>query len=142
MSEITASAPLLSQIREKGGTLYTFSGALDDFSYLFNDSDIRMIPSKFVALKLPQWANVTTHSMFIDPTDIGDPLNVNPNYVFPKTIQNYAENLMQYSAADKQDNLLTNYGEQAFWKMLTKLGCFELTELFCKNSFSTLNHVW
>lgn len=126
MSNTINSAPLLDELRSKGGTVYTLSGTTRDFSYLFGENDINMIPSKFVALKLPNWSNTSGQRMFEDVNNIGSPLNSEAKYVLPKTIQNYSENLIQYSEATKTDSSLYNYNEQSIWKLLRRLGALEL----------------
>lgn len=125
---IIASAPLLSGLKTKGGTFYSFSTTVNDFSYLFSDSTIRLVPSKFVALKLPKWSNTSDQHMFRNPTDIGTPAVTDPNIVFPKILQNYTENLIQYSEADRTDNKLSNYAEASFWKTLRMLGGMTLVD--------------
>ena len=119
---VIQSAPVLHSLKSSGGTFYTFSSTNADFSYLFSDSNVRIAPSKFVAIKLPQWSNTTNQSMFVDPAAVGAPVITDPNDVFPKILQNYVENLIQISEANKIDNTLANYAGPAFWKMLRKMG--------------------
>ncbi|BAV39365.1 hypothetical protein BPT24_245 [Tenacibaculum phage pT24] len=125
---ITSSVPILNGLKTEGGTFYTFSSTVNDFSYLFNDSNVRIAPSKFVALRLPDWQNTTNQRMYLDPTEVGQPLITDPNQVFPKILQNYTENLIQHSETSRTDNSLANYAEASFWKTLQKLGAMEMVD--------------
>jgi hypothetical protein len=120
------NAPLLSELRTKGGTLLTFSTTTDDFSYLLSNSDITITPSHFALLKLPQWENTLDQSLFFDGTTFL-PSITDANLVFPKVVQNYIENLLSYSEANRTDNSLGNYAEQSFIKMLQLLGGVSFT---------------
>lgn len=119
---VISSAPILSKLKVSGGTFYTLSSTVNDFSYLFSDSNIRIAPSKFVAMKLPSWKNTTGQRLFREPSDVGSPTITDPNEVLPKVIQNYTENLIQYSESLRTDNDLSNYAESAWWKTLKMLG--------------------
>lgn len=128
MSDIINSAPLLSPLRSKGNTFITFSSTLNDLNKPLATDDTRMFPTKAVVLNLPKWANTTDQSMYIDPAKNGNPLVPDPNTTFPKFIQNYIENQIQYSESDRTDSNYSNYSEVAFWKALQKLGCMTLEE--------------
>jgi hypothetical protein len=119
-------APLLGDLRTKGGTLITFSNTTDDFSYLLSNSDITITPSHFALLKLPQWENTTDQSMFYDGTNFTTAIT-DANSVFPKVIQNYIENMLSASESERTDNSLGNYSESAFFKMLRTLGGIEFS---------------
>ena len=123
---IISSAPLLTSLKVSGGTFYTLSSTVNDFSYLFSDSTIRLVPSKFVAMKLPKWQNITGQKLYRDPNDIGLPSITDPNTIVPKIIQDYTENLIQYSESTRTDNNLSNYSEESWWKTLRMLGGMEL----------------
>lgn len=125
---ITSSVPILSPLKVSGGTFYTFSSTVNDFSYLFTDSNVRIAPSKFVAMKLPKWQNTTGQKLFLDPADVGQPTITDPNTVLPKIIQDYTENLIQYSESERTDQTLGNYAESAWWKTLRMLGGMELED--------------
>ncbi len=119
---IISSAPILSKLKTSGGTFYTLSSTVNDFSYLFSDSNVRIAPSKFVAMKLPKWQNTTTQRLYRNPNDVGQPAITDPNDVLPKILQDYTENLIQYSESTRTDNTLMNYAESAWWKTLRMLG--------------------
>ena len=121
---IYSSVPLLSKLKVSGGTFYTLSSTVNDFSYMFSDSSVRIAPSKFVAMKLPDWENTGDQHIFSDA--LSNPTVSDPNDVFPKFIQNYMENLVQYSEGSRTDNNLSNYSESAWWKTLRSLGGMEI----------------
>lgn len=128
-NKIIASAPLLSSLRERGGTMISLSTFVNDLSYLFDESDTKIVPSKFVALKLPKWVDANTQHMFVDPLDLGTPTNSDPNYTFAKSWQNYLENYLQYSEGSRTDlKVFRNTGEQAFWKFLQYVGALKLED--------------
>lgn len=120
--QVISSAPILSKLKVSGGTFYTLSSTVNDFSYIFSDSSVRIAPSKFVAMKLPDWQNTTGQRLFRDNNDVGLPSITDPNEVLPKVLQNYTENLIQYAESLRTDNDLSNYAESAWWKTLRMLG--------------------
>ena len=122
-------APLLSPLRNSGGTYYTFSSANNDNNRSTMESAIRIAPSKFACLRLPAWANMSgVQHMFKDPTDFGNPLTPDPNVLVPKMMQNYLENCLQYSYQYRTDNTLKAPTEAFFWKMLRDMGAMSLKE--------------
>lgn len=120
--QVISSAPILAKLKVSGGTFYTLSSTVNDFSYIFSDSNVRIAPSKFVAMKLPDWQNTTGQRLFRDTNDVGLPSITDPNEVLPKVIQNYTENLIQYAESLRTDNDLSSYAESAWWKTLRMLG--------------------
>lgn len=133
---VISSAPILGKMKTSGGTFYTLSSTVNDFSYLFSDSTVRIAPSKFVAMKLPDWQNTTGQKLYRDSNDVGNPTITDPNEVLPKILQNYTENLIQYSESTRTDNTLSNYAESAWWKtvrMLGGIGFQDASETFIEN---------
>ncbi len=115
---IFSSAPLLSGFRTKGGTFFTLSSAVRDTALLLSNGDIKLAFSKFACLKLPNWENETSQSMFYNGANL-QPAITDPNNVLPKAfIQNYVENLIQYAEGSKTNENFSNFGEAAFWKAL------------------------
>ncbi len=125
---VTTSVPILSKLKIDGGTFYTFSSTVNDFSYLFSDSSVRIAPSKFVAMKLPKWQNTSNQRMYRNPNDVGQPNITDPNDVLPKIMQDYTENLIQYSESVRNDNSLSNYAEASWWKTLRMLGAMNMVD--------------
>ena len=116
---VNTIAPILAPLRTSQGTFYSFSSSINDSALLFSSENVRMSFSKFVCLKLPKWANQTEQRLFRDAADVGNPLNSDPNTLFVKAyLQNYIENLQQYTEANRTDNSYANSAEVAFWKSL------------------------
>lgn len=123
-------APLLKPLRTKGGTYYTFSTATNQYSKTLFDSNYKIAPSAFLCLKLPSWNNMAdSQQLWRNSADFGNPLTTDPNTLFPKALQNYTENFIQYSYAYRNDpNGLKTVAEMAFWKTLRMLGAIDLVE--------------
>ena len=117
-----AITPLLKGLRTEGGTFFTFQPAMKDMSLMFsNNENIQFVFSKFVCLKLPEWANVTKQSMYIDPNLIesvnDNSANDNANTFFVKAyLQDYAENLNTIFDSNRDDNNFSNSSELSFLK--------------------------
>lgn len=124
---IATSAPLLNPIREKGSTFYTFSSAINDIDKTLLNSDIKMAPSKFVCLNIPQWKRSDVeYSIFEEYENIGLPNQTNPNIVLPKVIQNYIENALALYKAP--GGSLKTLSEPLFWKLMRRMGGLSLSE--------------
>lgn len=116
---VNTIAPILSGLREYGGTFYTFSSSINDSALLFSSDNIRVKFSKFACLKLPKWSNQSEQRLFRASEDIGEPLITDANNVFVKAyVQDYAENLQQFAESDRTDNTFQNSAELSFWKSL------------------------
>ena len=124
----TSSAPLLSGIREKGSTFYTFSSAINDIDKTLLNSNYKMAPSKFVVLDLPQWKRSDTEwSIFEEYENIGLPNQTDPNIIMPKLIQNYIENaLILHYKYQKNDDSLQTITESLFWKLMSRINAIDL----------------
>lgn len=139
--KLTTSTPLLDGLREKGATFYTFSPAINDLDKQRMNQGIAMSPSRFACIKLPDWVNPgdkpDLQTIFVNPTLMGASITQQqqPNLLFPKVIQNYMENMLQYAWSEKNDNTLSSAAELAFWKMLKKTGALKIV----KDSTFTLN---
>lgn len=125
---VASSVPLLSRLKESGGTFYTLSPTLNDFNTIFSGSNIKLVPSKFACLKLPKWQNTTGQRIFKDPALFGAPAVTDPNILVPKYIQDYLEVFNQYSFNNRKDTTLYNASEIGFWKMLRDAGALQLNE--------------
>ena len=129
---LTVSTPIFDKIRPKGATFYTFSPALNDLDRQRMNQGIIVSPAKFVCVKLPNWQNPgevqNFQTIFLDPSlmqGTGGPVT-NPNICFPKVMQNYMENLLQYAYSEKNDGTLSTAAELAFWKMLKRTGALQV----------------
>lgn len=126
---IVTSAPLLSKLRDKGSTFYTFSSAINDIDKTLLDSNIKMAPSKFICMNIPQWKRSDTeYSIFEEYENIGLPNQTDPNIVLPKVIQNYIENALALHYPHLEGNSLQTVTESIFWNMMQRMGCLTLTE--------------
>lgn len=120
-----AITPLFNKLRVQGGTFYTFQPATKDLTLTFsNDDNIKFNFSKFVCVKLPNWANVTKQSLHIDPnfieSQVDNSTNDDANTFFVKTyLQNYAENLNTIFDAYREDGNFANTCELAMFKSLS-----------------------
>lgn len=122
--------PIFDEIRAKDSTVYSFTTNNQDLTRLISDAGSQTsVPSKFVCLKLPKWADVPDgeRQLFLDPAQFGTtPLITDPNQLVPALLQNYVENLVGYSFLD--DNTTFDLTEIAFWKMLSRVGALSLDE--------------
>lgn len=124
--DLITSTPILDKLREKGATFYTFSTAINDIDRCAMNAIVRMQPSKFVLCKLPNWANLeNVQTLFYPPVDMGAEAGESPNLLFPKVIQNYMENMIQYANQEKIDASYESVAEMCWWKMLRKLNAFK-----------------
>lgn len=119
--------PILSGLHEDQSTYISFSKALLDFDKASSNNEVCYF-TKMVALRLPNWENP---EFFIDLADVSpapDPAltppitDTNPNYVFPRTLQYYMENIIRQDISDDGENVVEEVTELAFWKTLNKLG--------------------
>lgn len=124
MPTIASTVPILKGLRTQGSTFYTFSSATNDTILLFsNNENIRMNFSKFVCLRLPEWANVAKQRLYKNPVDLESVNDTNAvddaNQFFVKAyLQNYVENFCSYIDANRQDLTFSHFAEAAFWKSL------------------------
>lgn len=131
--QLITSTPILGKIRPKGATFYTFSSALNDLDWQRMNQGVAMSPSKFVCLKLPNWQNPGDNpdfqTIFVDPTLMqGTTPETDPNICFPKVMQNYMENMLQYAYKERKDQSLASVAELSFWKMLKHTKALQLEE--------------
>lgn len=128
-TQLISSTPVLDKLREKGATFYTFSSAINDIDRCMMNNILKMQPSKFVVCKLPNWANLEDiQTLFYSPTSMGAEAGESPNLLFPKCIQNYMENMIQYANVERSDSSYESSAEIAWWKMLKKLKALSLKE--------------
>lgn len=124
--------PTLEQLRDDQSTYITFTKSLVDFDRA-NTNDEPCYFSKVVALNLPVWQNP---EFYIDLNPVGV-VSTNPNYVIPKAIQFYMENIMRQNIGIN-DTEVDEIAELAFYKLLNKMG---LTELQIADAITFVNDV-
>lgn len=124
---LATSAPLLSKIREKGSTFYTFSSAINDIDKTLLNNNFKVAPSKFVCLNIPQWKRSSVEwSIFEEYENIGLPNQTDPNIVVPKVIQNYIENGLALHYNYRDEEQLQTITESLFWKAMLRMGGIDL----------------
>lgn len=134
------STPLITKIKNQGGTFYTFPSAGEDFNYFLNSSNKEFKFSKFVLLDLPNiksgsnGKNVTgiehipSSYLKIDTSDT--------NKAFAESFQNYCLNLETLlTSKDSYDSSKTRtVSERIFFKWLKEMGTIRFREALVGNS--------
>lgn len=117
--------PVFSKLNAKNGSLYNFQNLNNDLTKASTNSTLfKMVPSKFVCVKIPRWNNVTGRHIYLAPDKISTtPLVTDPNTLIPKLLQNYAENMSAYAV--KEGIKDSNVPEWAFWKLMKTLGAID-----------------
>lgn len=103
--------PIFNQLLPNQSTYITFSKSLLDYDIAINENTEYYF-SKMVAINLPNYKNP---DFFLDLNSMGES-NVNPNYIIPKGLQYYMENII------RQKTDTENITELAFYKFLNKCG--------------------
>lgn len=117
--------PIFPSLAKKNGTYINFQNFNNDFTKSLTTSTVnKMVPSKFVCVKIPRWNNVTGRHIYLAPDKISTtPLVTDPNTLVPKLLQNYMENMSAY--AIKEEIKDSNVPEWAFWKLMKTLGAID-----------------
>lgn len=103
--------PIFNELLNNQSTYITFSKSLLDYD-IANNENSEYYFSRMVALNLPNYKNP---DFFLDLSSLGE-TNQNPNYVIPKGLQYYMENII------RQKTDTQNIVELAFYKFLNKCG--------------------
>lgn len=103
--------PIFNELLPNQSTYITFSKSLLDYD-IANNENTEYYFSRMVAMNLPDYKNP---DFFLDLNSMGES-NVNPNYVVPKGMQYYMENII------RQKTNQQNITELAFYKFLNKCG--------------------
>jgi hypothetical protein len=133
MSKIT---PFIKRMRTKGGTLYTFSSAVEDIGININERQNEVRMSNFALLDIPTvTAKSTSEDIIINkfnPYGIDGALKQNYSaanikdgrIVVAESFQNYALNFETSLLAKSSYNptLLQTVSERVFWKWLKETG--------------------
>lgn len=128
------STPLISPIKQQGGTFYTFPSASEDFTYSQAGSRKQFKFSKFALLELP---NIKSGSSGVNVTGIENiPSSflktdlTNYNISFAESFQNYCLNFETLlTSQDWYDSAATRtVSERVFWKWLKELGAIRFRE--------------
>lgn len=128
------ATPLISPIKQQGGTLYTFPSASEDFTYSQAGSRKQFNFSKFALLDLP---NIKSGSSGKNVTGIENiPSSYlqtdldNYNISFAESFQNYCLNLetLLVSQSGYDASATRTVSERVFWKWLKELGAIRFRE--------------
>ena len=130
MSQIT---PFVKRMRTQGGTMYTFSSAVEDIGLNINERNNIVKMSNFALLDIPEitaptnlqqnrfnpFANVGALQNFRESASIKD-----GRVVVAESFQNYALNLETWLLSEDDYNpaLLRTVSERVFWKWMKETG--------------------
>lgn len=128
-----AATPLIATPKTQGGTFYAFSSASRDMSRTLNNSNIKFVFSKFVALNLPNIGKLdfNTFSQYqnliqFDAIDgsINNKLSGDVNIDLAESLQNYALNLetLLLNNNDYNTDIKKSVSERVFFKWLKETG--------------------
>lgn len=103
----------------------------DDFVQAMNSPKPAQI-SKFMLLCLPDWRENDADAMYVDSAELGI-TETSPNIVLPAIIEQYWFNLCAHArklhASIESGDVIEDFAEQAFWKMLLRLTNFDAEQL-------------
>ena len=136
MSQIT---PFVKRMRTQGGTLYTFSSAVEDIGLNINERNNIVKMSNFALLDIPEITNPTSlEQNTFNPFAITGALKNFGNsssikdgrIVIAESFQNYVLNLETALLGQDDYNpaLLKTVTERAFWKWLKETGAIRWTK--------------
>lgn len=128
------STPLISPIKNVGGTFYTFPSASEDFNFSQNSSNKKFKFSKFVLLDIPDVKDASTgiNTLGLDhiPSSYIKVDTSDWNTVFAESLQNYAFNLETLLVSQGFYDATKNstVSERVFWKWLKEMGAIRWRE--------------
>lgn len=128
------ATPLIAEIKNQGGTVYTFQSANEDFNFSMGSARKEFKFSKFVLLNLPDIKdgstgynttsidNIPSSYLKIDTSDW--------NQSFAENFQNYCLNLesMILSSDTYDSTKNSTVSERVFWKWLKEMGAVRFRE--------------
>jgi hypothetical protein len=131
-----AKTPFIRPLSAQGGTFFTFSSAAEDLSLTFNNSLKKFKFSKFVLLKIPDFAAPiygensirfnAIDSTFLDSAsgtyNLTNPSNSSPSLEI--SFQNYCLNFESTILSDPNydPDLKKTISEKVFWKWMKEIG--------------------
>lgn len=111
---------IFDPITLKQGTIYTLSNANDLLTKSLYDTNLRVTPSAFACINLPEWHNTyfgDEQTFYVPYSMFGASQEDSPNVFVPTLLQNYLDNCSLYATEHiTEDNVI--FTESAFWKML------------------------
>jgi hypothetical protein len=135
-----AVAPLIRTPQLQGGTFYTFSSAARDLSKTINNTNLRLVFSKYVLLNLPNFDSLPfsdfgsfQNYMQFDTVDgdiVNGGLSSDRNVDFAESLQNYALNLesLILNDAEYDTSLKQGVAERVFFKWLKETGAIRFRD--------------
>lgn len=126
--------PFISEIREQGGTFYTFPSASEDFTFSITKQKKTFTFSKFVLLDLPDIKDQSTgiNGLGVDklPSAFLRYDGADWNKTFIESFQNYCLNLESLMVQDKDynENTPRTVSERVFFKWLKEIGAIRFRE--------------
>lgn len=135
-----AVAPLIRTPQLQGGTFYTFSSAARDLSKTINNTNLRLVFSKYVLLDLPDFDSLpfsdfgsfNNYMQFdtIDGAITTGGLTSDKNVDFAQSLQNYALNFesLILNDAEYDTTLKQSAAERLFFKWLKETGAIRFKD--------------
>ena len=129
-----AVAPLIRTPQLQGGTFYTFSSAARDLSKTINNTNLKLVFSKYVLLNLPNFDSLpfsdfgsfNNYMQFdtIDGEIFNGGLSADRNVDFAQSLENYTLNFesLILNDADYDTSLKQGVAERVFFKWLKETG--------------------
>lgn len=147
--------PFIRPLQTQGGTFYTFSSAAEDLSLTFNNSLRKFKFSKFVLLKIPDFATPiygensiqfdSIDTTFLDAAsgtyNLSNPSNTTPSLEI--SFQNYCLNFESTVLSDTNydPNLKKTVSERVFWKWLKEIGAVRFRDANANEVVASLDQV-
>ena len=128
------STPLISPIKNVGGTFYTFPSASEDFNFSQTSSNKKFSFSKFALLDIPDVRDTSTgiNSLGIEhiPSSYLNTDTSDWNQALAESLQNYCFNLESHMVTrpDYDINKNSTISERVFWKWMKEMGAIRWRE--------------
>lgn len=134
--------PIIKKMRTSGGTLYTFSSALEDIGLNINERNNIVKLSNYALLNIPttsyisestannfNFTNILGNFNYLR-SEIGTSSVITPNDAIAQSFQNYALNFETCLLDDTQYNPAEQLtvSERVFWKWLKESGAIRFTK--------------
>jgi hypothetical protein len=146
-----AVAPLIRTPQLQGGTFYTFSSAARDLSKTINNTNLKLVFSKYVLLNLPNFDSLPfsdfgsfNNYMQFDTVDgeiVNGGLGSDRNVDFAQSLENYALNLesLILNDAEYDTSLKQGVAERVFFKWLKETGAIRFRNATTSEASPTVN---
>lgn len=128
------ATPFVKTLNVQGGTFYSFASPSKDISNTFNNENVKMVFSKFVALNLPDIATPSNLENYMQFNTIDGAiyagLSSDVNVNFSQSFQNYALNLEELllKRSSYNTSIRKSVSERIFFKWLKELGAIRFRE--------------